>query len=151
MSKTFTIREIQHKEVSSGRGSIIWLLTDENGLPRKVNAITDVAANGVIKKMRAVYKREVPLVEHLHYANEGQTVTVDFSAYNKQENYAPREAYNNMRTIERVGGIATGVTRLAMLAGLLLTLWLAYGLFTDVMEMQLKLASAAQMNSSLLD
>ena len=145
MAKTFTVQEIQHKEVSPGKGSIVWLLSDEQGLPRKVNAITDIAANGVVDKMRPVYKRETPLVERLHYLNEGQTFTLDFSGYNQQENYAPREIYTNMRSIEKVGSLATGFTRVVMLGGLLLVCWLAYGLFTDVMQMQLNLASTTRL------
>ena len=140
MTKTFTVQEIQHKEISPGKGSIIWLLADERGLSRKVNAITDIDANGVIQKMRPVYKRETPLVERLHYVNEGQRFSLNFSAYNKQENYAPREVYTNMRSIEKVGSLAKGVSRFIMLAGLLLVCWLAYGLFNDVMQMQLNLA-----------
>lgn len=143
MKKTFTVREMHHKEISPGKGSIVWLLADEAGLPRKVNAITDVAGDGVIEKMRPVYKRETPLVERLHYMNEGQTFIIDFSSYNQQENYAPREVYSHMRTLERVGNTATLINRSVMLGGLLVVLWLAYGLFTDLIELQAKLASAS--------
>ncbi len=147
MRKSFTVRDVHHKEISPGKGSIIWLLEDEKGLPRKVNAITDVAPDGVIQKMRSVYRREAFLVERLQQVVEGQTFIIDFTAYNTRENYAPRDAYADprnvyadMRTRESVGKLASTFTKAAMIAGIFVVLWFFYSAVTDVSQMRLNLS-----------
>ncbi|MGB0845950.1 MAG: hypothetical protein ACPGSM_04455 [Thiolinea sp.] len=139
MKKTFTVHAVHHKEVSPGKGSIIWLLSDEKGLPRKITAITDIDDKGVIDNMQAVYKREIPLVERLHSSEKGESFTIDFSIYNQQQNYAPREAYNNMRTQEKAAGFGAIATKAALAVGALAAVWFTYAAVSDVSQMSLKL------------
>ena len=130
---------MHHTEVSPGKGSIIWLLSDENGKPRKINAITDIDENGFIDRFHAVYKREIPLVEQLQHIEKGDNFTIDFSLYNEQLNYKPREVYNNMRKQEEVAGLSAGFVKFLLFAGGLAAAWFAYAATSDVAQMSLKL------------
>lgn len=93
MKKTFTIHDITRKEISPGKGSMVWFLTDEKGLPRKVNAITDVDKDGVVHGVNAVYSRETPLVTTLMYRDVGDEFSIDFSSFNNSHHYTPRKPY----------------------------------------------------------
>jgi len=97
MKKTFTIHDITRKEISPGKGSMVWFLTDEKGLPRKVNAITDVDNEGVVQAVHAVYSRETPLVTTLVYRDLGDEFSIDFSNFNSHHHYPPREPYKPHR------------------------------------------------------
>lgn len=132
MIKTFTIHSSYQQEISPGKGSIIWLLSDEKKQPRKIAAITDVDKQNNIVAMQAVYKREIPLVERLQELAKGDTFTIDFSAYNEQENYTPREMYNNMRVQEKTAQLGSNVTKVAILLGVLAAIWFAYHALGDV-------------------
>lgn len=135
MIKTFTIHSTYHQEISPGKGSIIWLLSDENKQPRKIAAITDVDEQNHIVAMQAVYKRERPLVKHLQQLVKGDTFSLDFSEYNEQENYVPRELYNNMRLQENTSQLGANVTKVAVLLGVLAALWFAYHAISNVSEL----------------
>lgn len=91
MKKKFTIHEVSRKEISPGKGSMIWLLSDEKGIPRKVNAIADLDKDGVVNAIHAVYSRETPLVEALIYHFAGDELEIDFSAFNAKNRYEPRQ------------------------------------------------------------
>lgn len=130
MIKTFTIRAVTHKEISPGRGSIVWQLTDESGNPRKVSAITTLDKNGYIDHMQAIYKRERPLVEALQQRDEGETFTKDFSKFNRENGYVAREMYNNMNVAQSTAAVGKRVNRVFMVGSLLALLWLAYYAFS---------------------
>lgn len=83
MIKTYVLKEYQCKEISSGKGSINYLLIDELGNERVVTAL---ATLGIIKKIKSVepiYHRETPLVEMLSKASINDTIEIDFSNFNK--------------------------------------------------------------------
>lgn len=130
MIKTFTIRAVTHKEISPGKGSIVWQLTDEAGNPRKVTAITTLDKNGYIDHMQAIYKRERPLVEALQQREEGEIFTKDFSKFNRENGYVAREMYNNMNVAQSTAMVSKRVNRVFMGGSLLVLLWLAYYAFT---------------------
>ncbi len=136
MIKTFTVHSTYHQEVSPGKGSIIWLLSDEKGRPRKITAITDINEKNEIVAAQAVYKREAPLVEHLGPLVKGDTFTLDFSHYNKQQNYAPREVYDNMRLQEKTGRLGSNFTKVVLIAGALAAIWFAYQAISNVSQLQ---------------
>lgn len=136
MIKTFTIHSSYQQEISPGKGSIIWLLSDEQKRPRKIAAITDVDKQNNIVAMQAVYKREIPLVERLQERVKGDTFTIDFSAYNEQENYTPREVYDNMRVQEKTAQLGSNFTKVAILLGVLGVIWFAYHALGDMFELR---------------
>jgi len=137
MTKTFNVHAVHHTEVSPGKGSIIWLLSDEKGKPRKINAITDIDADGFIEGFHAVYKREIPLVEQLQRVEKGDNFTIDFSAYNQQKNYLPREVLDNMREQEKAAGLSANFIKFLLFAGSLSAAWFAYAAVSDVSQMSL--------------
>lgn len=136
MIKTFTIHSSYQQEISPGKGSIIWLLSDEKKRPRKIAAITDVDKQNNIVGMQAVYKREKPLVERLQELVKGDSFTIDFSDYNEQENYTPREMYDTMRLQEKTAQLGSNFTKIAILLGVLAAIWFAYHALSDVSELR---------------
>lgn len=94
MKKTFLIQERTFKEISEGKGHLEYKLIDENGDARVVTA---TARNGKIRALshiKAVYKREAPLVEALMKASVNDTVYVDFTKYNRK-NPRPNSVSNS--------------------------------------------------------
>lgn len=83
MIKTFTLHSIEHKEVSRGKGLITYHVVDENNAQRKVAGITTLDRKKNIKKIKAVYEREIPLVNALLDLPVGKRVRVDFREFNK--------------------------------------------------------------------
>ncbi|MEZ5536029.1 MAG: hypothetical protein R3F02_10435 [Thiolinea sp.] len=137
MKKTFTVHSFFHKEVSPGKGSIIWLVTDEKDIPRKVNAITDINQNGEIDEIYAVHKRETPLVERLRSTEKGDTFSIDFTEFNKREGYQARDVYHDMRTKERAAGLADSTRRYLWALGAVALLWFTYTALNNVSMMEL--------------
>ncbi len=147
MIKTLTVREILHKEIGPGKGSMSWLLEDESGLSRTVRAIIDVAHNGKIEKIRPMYWSDAPLVECLHLIEEGQSFTLDFSGAKPQQNTVPHEVYRNMTVIQQLAGLGSRFTRLLIVLVLVMGLWLAQGVASEVMQMQLNMARVSPTDS----
>ncbi len=137
MKKTFTVHCFHHKEVSPGRGAMTWLTSDEKGLPRKITGITHIDEEGVIEAIVPVYRRETPLVKRLYAAEKGDVFEIDFSEFNRQEGYQAREVYDDMRTVEKVSGLAAGAWKYLLLLGAVALLWLAYTAFNDISIMEL--------------
>ncbi|MEZ5478013.1 MAG: hypothetical protein R3E95_11195 [Thiolinea sp.] len=135
MNKTYTVHASHHKEISPGKGSIVWLISDERGMPRKVAAITSLDEQGVIETVQAVYRREIPLVERLQHTDKGSQFSIDFSRFNQDQNYLPREAYRNLRNQEKTAGLSAQVIRVLLALGTVALLWFAYTVFMDVMQM----------------
>ena len=90
MKKTFIVRQYQHKAIAADRGVAVWELVDEAERPRKVTALTQLDAAGIIENAKPVYHRETPLVEHLLNAGEGECFSIDFSSFNTTQQYLPR-------------------------------------------------------------
>lgn len=87
MKKTFTITDILFNGISRNKGTIEYYLLDELGNERKVTAMAQLGFRKKIKNIRALYQREIPLVEALTDAEIDQTITIDFTGFNKN----PRE------------------------------------------------------------
>jgi hypothetical protein len=129
MKKTFTIHQISRSNVSEERGSMSWLLSDEDGYERKVNSITTLDRNGAIIAAKAIFGREVPLVEALWLRSEGETFDVDFTGFNETHGYTYREVYSDMRSHERLAGLGKQVGWLftaLLLAGVVWLGWAFY-------------------------
>lgn len=114
-----------------------WLLSDEKGVPRKVNGITNIDQDGVIDAIHPVHKRESPLVERLYAAEKGDVFTIDFTEFNRREGYKPREIQRNMQTVEQAAGLAGTTRKYLMLAGAVALLWFTYTALNDVSMMEL--------------
>ncbi len=85
MQKTFLIKERIFKEISEGKGYLEYKLIDEKGDARVVTA---TACKGKIRKLshiKAVYKRESPLVKALMKASVGDSVHIDFTKFNHKK------------------------------------------------------------------
>lgn len=131
MKKIFTIHHISRNNVSPEHGVISWQVTDENGRDRKVNGVTTLDKSGAIIAVRAIFKREEPLVEALLLYNEGETFTIDFTRFNQEQQYAARDVYKGMqqhRQYAQIGGNVKRALALIVLGGVM---WLAWELFTS--------------------
>lgn len=137
MKKTFTVHNLQHNEVSPGRGSITWLLSDENGKPRKINGITHLDKEGVIETITPVYKRETPLVNRLYAAEKGDVFDIDFTVFNRKQGYKAREVYDDMLSVEKASGLAAGTQKYLLLLGAVALLWFTYTVLNDISLMGL--------------
>ncbi len=82
MQKTYLIKSRTFKEITDGKGALEYLLLDENGIERKVTATAQQGRIRELKNIKAVYKREFPLVKALVRASVNDTVYVDFSKFN---------------------------------------------------------------------
>lgn len=87
MKKTFTVTDILFTSVSRNKGTLEYYLVDELGNERKVTAMAQLGFRKKIKSVRALYQREIPLIEVLADLEVDQSVTIDFSEFNKN----PRE------------------------------------------------------------
>ncbi|WP_298607259.1 hypothetical protein [uncultured Thiothrix sp.] len=96
MIKTFLVHAVKATQTSPGKGQIVWLVTDENRVPRKVVGITDTDDQGVVKAIKPIYNRESPLVEALTPLVRGDLVTVDFRPFNLTQDYEGRIAYERL-------------------------------------------------------
>ncbi len=87
MVKTFTIQDILFNKISRSlfktRGTLEFFVIDELGNERKVIAMATLNFQNKIKQVRALYQREIPLVAALKHADVNQTITIDFSEFNK--------------------------------------------------------------------
>lgn len=137
MKKTFTVHGLQHKEVSPGKGAITWLISDEKGVPRKITGVTDIDNEGVIETIAPVYKRETPLVNRLYAAEKGDVFDIDFTEFNRKEGYKAREVYDDMRTVEKASGLASGAGKYLLMLGAVALLWFTYTVSNDISIMGL--------------
>lgn len=137
MKKTFTVHNFYHKEVSPGKGSMTWLVSDEKGVPRKVNGITNIDRDGVIDAIHPVHKRESPLVERLYASEKGEIFNIDFTEFNQREGYKPRQVQQDMRNKEQVAGLAGNTRKYLLYAGAVALLWFTYTALNDVSMMEL--------------
>ena len=85
MKKTFTVTDILFNEISRKKGTIEYYLTDELGDERKVTAMAHLGYGKKIKTVKALFQREIPLVEALETKEIDQTFTLDFTQFNKDQ------------------------------------------------------------------
>lgn len=96
MIKTFLIHAVKSTQTAPGKGLIIWLVTDENRIARKVLGVTTTDEQGVIKTVKPVYSRETPLVAALTPLVRGDMVTIDFRPFNLIHHYEERLTYQRL-------------------------------------------------------
>lgn len=84
ISKTYRIEDIIFTELSPKKGSIEYFLVDTLGHKRKVTGIAKLGLNRKIKSVKAVFHREVPLIDALIKADVNQRISVDFSEFNEK-------------------------------------------------------------------
>ncbi|WP_157832841.1 hypothetical protein [Thiolinea disciformis] len=136
MKKTYTIESMTFKEISPCKGSAVWLLSDEKGMPRKVSGIVELDAKGLIEKINAIYSREEPLVESLKNRSEGDTFTIDFTGFNEQHSFPERDIYQNMRRHEQTQGLGRNAWRIVWVLLIMGLLMLAYTGVNSVVSMK---------------
>lgn len=134
MKKTYTILNVTHAAISPEKGSIGWSLRDELGRERKVNGITTLDKDNHIEAVRSIYSREAPLVEELLLHFEGDTFTIDFTAYNKAQGYINREIYADLQKCQHFSCMALRAGKALAVAGVLAVLWLGWTFYTSVHE-----------------
>lgn len=134
MIKTFTVHAVNRKVISPGKGSVTWQLSDEKGLPRKISGIADMDAKGIIHEVQAVYSREKPLVAALMHRVEGETFTIDFSEFNRQQAYVPRQAFRSAPPQSSFGSFFS-LRRAMVILMLVCVLSFLYAAMNDVMTM----------------
>lgn len=136
MIKTYTIHSATCKEISPGKGSVIWLLSDEQGVPRKVSGIAELDAKGAATSIQAIYSRETPLIEMLQRRQVNETFTIDFSDFNKEHTFVEREAYQHMRRNEQVQGLSANAWKVMWGIIILGLLALAYTGVSSIASMK---------------
>jgi len=85
MKKTFTVTDILYNKLSRKKGTIEYYLIDEMGNDRKITAMAHLGFGKKIKAVKALYKREIPLVAALETKEIDQTFTLDFTQFNKDQ------------------------------------------------------------------
>lgn len=71
-------------EISKGKGSIEYQLTDEYGNERTVTAMANLNVLKKVTSIRPIYHRELPLIQALAQSKLNDSVIVDFSEFNKK-------------------------------------------------------------------
>lgn len=70
--------------MSQSKAAIDYVLVDEQGIKRTVTAVAKLGWNNNIKSIKAVFKREAPLVAALASRSINDQVVVDFAGFNKK-------------------------------------------------------------------
>ena len=130
MQKTFIVRKYQHEAIAVDRGVAVWELLDETERPRKVTALTQLDAAGVIENAKPVYHRETPLVEQLLNVCEGESFSIDFTSFNTAQQYAPRARLQSAKASGDV--LPLFLFRLMAVMGLLSALWMIWSFIESV-------------------
>ena len=98
MLKVYTIIDCQRTDISSSKGSIKYVLRDENDQERSVTAIAKFGLFKRLKSVHAIHFRETPLIEALAKASVNEQITIDFTDFNKLN---PRESSDRQRATDR--------------------------------------------------
>jgi hypothetical protein len=96
MLKTFTLDNRVDEQLSDTAGTVIFRITDENGIERKIFADTFLDENQAPQGVTASNKRELPLVEGLFRMEIGESTTIDFTLYNNTFNRADNKTSNQV-------------------------------------------------------
>jgi len=84
--KTYTLLKKEHTQVSEKHGTMTFLLKDENGDERPVIGETFLDENKKPIGISSSNKRELPLIEDFLHLDVGETVEIEFDAYNNVYN-----------------------------------------------------------------
>jgi len=90
----YTVTGYNLTEISRGKGSVEYQLTDDFGNERTVTAMAKFNLLNKITRVRPIYHREFPLIQALAHTNLNQSEIVDFSEYNKKH---PRGSMRKQR------------------------------------------------------
>lgn len=126
MKKTFTVLSVTHTPMSPAKGAMTWYLSDELNHSRKVTAVTTLDKAGHVTAARAVYVREVPLVDGLMQHVEGDTFAIDFQSFNEEMGYLKRDVFADMQKLEQASKLSGRVNRVLLIIVMLLLGWLAW-------------------------
>ena len=96
MLKTFTLEGRVDEQLSDTSGTVIFRVTDENNITRKIFADTFLDGNQVPQGVTASNKRELPLVEGLFRMDIGETTEIDFTLYNNTFNRVDNKTSNQV-------------------------------------------------------
>ncbi|MEH6455179.1 MAG: hypothetical protein V7749_02585, partial [Cocleimonas sp.] len=80
----YTVTGYNFIEISRGKGSIEYQLTDDFGNNRIVTAMAKLNLLKKVSSVSPIYHRELPLIKALSKAKLNESVIVDFSEYNKK-------------------------------------------------------------------
>lgn len=83
MLKKFTLNKRNEKKLSDTRGTIEFHISDEMGNNRIVSGTTFLNEDKVAQGIATKNKRELPLIESLFRMKIGDTIDLEFEAYNK--------------------------------------------------------------------
>ncbi|MEE9445036.1 MAG: hypothetical protein V3V19_05170 [Cocleimonas sp.] len=86
MLKTYTLLKKEHTQTSEKHGTMTFLLRDENGDERPVTGDTFLDENKKPVGISSSNKRELPLIEDMLHLDIGETVEIEFDAYNHAYN-----------------------------------------------------------------
>ncbi len=83
MLKQFTLNKREEETVSETQGIIKFYISDEMGNDRIVSGTTFINEDKIAQGVTTKNKRELPLIESLFRMEIGETIEVEFEAYNK--------------------------------------------------------------------
>lgn len=133
MKKTFIVRQYQHEAIAADRGVAVWELVDEAERPRKVTALTQLDAAGIIENAKPIYHRETPLVEQLLNVCQGESFTIDFTSFNTAQQYAPRLCLQTTGSVGNTGDmLPLFLFRVMAALGLLSVVWMFWSFIESV-------------------
>ena len=133
MKKTFIVRQYQHEAIAADRGVAVWELIDEAERPRKVTALTQLDAAGIIENAKPIYHRETPLVEQLLNVCQGESFTIDFTSFNTAQQYAPRLCLQTTGSVGNTGDmLPLFLFRVMAALGLLSVVWMFWSFIESV-------------------
>ncbi len=86
MLKTYTLLNKDHIVNSDKHGTMTFQIRDENGDERPVAGETFLGEDKLPKGISSANKRELPLIEDLLHLDIGETIEIEFDAYNNVYN-----------------------------------------------------------------
>jgi len=86
MLKTYTLLKKDHVVNSDKHGTMTFLIRDEKGDERPVSGKTYLGDDKLPKGISSTNKRELPLIEDLFHLDTGETIEIEFDAYNNVYN-----------------------------------------------------------------
>lgn len=122
MKKTFTVTDILFNEISRKKGTIEYYLIDEMGDERKVTAMAQLGYGKKIKTVKALFQREIPLVEALETKEIDQIFTLDFTQFNKDQrlNKKASKCFTQKAYAQNFGSALPDSSRFSFLFGLVM-------------------------------
>ncbi len=82
MLKTYTLKQKSYGRVSANKGTVRYILQEEDGSERTVMAMTELGLTKKVKAIRPMFHRESPLIDKLALAEVNDRIWVDFSDFN---------------------------------------------------------------------